>query len=164
MWYEPHDLPADFYCLTCRHKFDEEELARHKEEQKMRELTKAVNKAGRDKGPALATISDLWIELVDQFGGVDQVAALYKQQLMRAASTHNGAGSSRVLSACASLARICAMSSQHESANTPVGRMTDEQINQELVRMLRQLPLDQRRKLLDVSETTDVEHRTIAAD
>jgi len=127
-------------------------------ERKKNELVAGVAKLGNGTKAEAATISDLWMELQDQFGGADQFAAFWKQQLMRAASSHKGSGSARVLATCANLAKICAMSSQHEVAKMSVSKMTDKQLADELLGLLRQLPLDQRRRLLEVSEIPDVEY------
>lgn len=162
VFYEPPGRDRDFYCLKCRKKFQEEERISLKQEKQMRDLAAEIGRQGNKDTPNLSTISDLWAEMVDQFGGADQIAAFWKQQLMVAASSERGAGSTRVLTACATLARLCAMSSQYQVATTPVGRMTDEEITQELITVLRQLPSSERRRILELTEATDVKY-SIAA-
>lgn len=108
----------------------EEEQSEQEARERRQALSAIVGLFGRQRIEA-PHISELNESLIKRFGGLDQFATFYYEQIMAAAAQHPGGRS--VLSACAQIARIMTASTQHRQSAPDVQLLTDEDLERELM-------------------------------
>lgn len=93
-------------------------------------LSAIIGALGRQRIEA-PHISELNESLIKRFGGLEQFATFYYEQIMAAAAQHPGGRS--VLSACAQIARIMTASTQHRQSAPDVQLLSDQDLERELL-------------------------------
>lgn len=137
-------------CGECHAAHPAKEKAKQEAAEKAERFLRVIQLTSK---VTASTITDLAIELENQFGSIREFAAFYKGQLQIAAAGSKGAGSARVLTACASIAKIIAASTAYQSTLPDISAMTDievaEEIKATMVNLLRRLPREEIEDLLE---------------
>jgi hypothetical protein len=138
-------------CQKCHAEQPPKVAARKETADKAEQFRNLVRAVGKVTAP---TISDLNTELIGQFGNLKEFAKFFYEQIKIAATVHNGPGSARVLSACTSVAKIVAMSTQYQASLPEVSLLSDDDLAMEwqrgLVNVLHQLPAAEVEELLGI--------------
>lgn len=153
------DGDTQVLCWECDAKRPAKEKAEREKAAKVEQFKDLVRAVGRVTAP---TVTDLCVNLAEKFGGVKGFADFYHQQTMAAASTASGAGSGRVLNACAAIAKIIAMSTAYQATMPEVSQLTDDDLADEWERgmtdVLKTLPPQEVQRLLENTKTITVTH------
>lgn len=89
---------------------------------------------------------EVWARLVVAMGGIDGVVGFIRERISNAESE------SQRIKACELLIKLGNASTQFDQMRKPLDKVSDEELNAELVNLLRGLPSDVRRELLAESE------------
>lgn len=136
--------------LLCCDDCQREIHVREKQERHKRQIEKKRVEAFNDmlkqldaKSHDAPITQEIWARLVVAMGGIEGLVNFLRDRIYSAQSE------TQRMRACDLLIKLANASTQFEQARRPIDKLSDEELNSELVNLLRGLPADLRRELLD---------------